>query len=79
LASDRVASVLAGKEPPRGKVNERIKIALEDSPPEQIAETQAQARQRFQDLFARGYLVTWFERAQGGGAYILENERVTIE
>jgi predicted GNAT superfamily acetyltransferase len=79
LASDRVVSVLAGKELPRGKVSERIKIALEDSPPEQVAETQAQARQRFQDLFARGYLVTWFERVQGGGAYILENEGVTIE
>jgi predicted GNAT superfamily acetyltransferase len=79
LASDRVVNVLAGKEPAIGGVNERIKIVLEDSRPEQIAETQAQARQRFQQLFAKGYSVTWFERAPGGGDYVLEAGAVALE
>lgn len=74
LASDRVASVLAGKEPVIGNERERIKIVLEGSSPEQIAQTQAQVRERFQDLFAKGYAVTWFEREPGGGSYVLQLE-----
>jgi predicted GNAT superfamily acetyltransferase len=74
LASDRVESVLAGNESVRRNAIERIEIMSQDSSPEAVAETQAQARRRFQELFAKGYVVTWFERVKGGGAYILERE-----
>ena len=75
LASDRVASVLAGNEPQKGHATERVEIVPQDSSPEGIAQAQAQARQRFQHLFAKGYVVTRFERLPGGGAYILEAEK----
>jgi predicted GNAT superfamily acetyltransferase len=75
LASQRVATVLAGKEPAKGNAVERVEIVLDESSPERIAETQAQARRRFQDLFAAGYAVTWFERVTGGGAYLLQLEK----
>ena len=74
LASDRVATVLAGKVPAIGNTHERVEIVLDESSPEQIAETQSRARLRFQDLFAKGYMVTWFKKVPGGGAYILEPE-----
>ena len=71
-----------GADPPRRvdlvackRVVERIEIMLGKSPPDRIAETQAQARQRFQELFAKGYEVTWFERIPGGGAYILQPQK----
>jgi len=75
LASDRVEKVLRGKEPAIGDAKERIEIELDESSPETIAQTQIQARQRFQDLFARGYVVTWFEKLPGGGAYLLKPEK----
>jgi predicted GNAT superfamily acetyltransferase len=75
LTSERVVDVLQGKEPVKRSPVERVEIVLGKSPPEGIAETQAQARQRFQELFAKGYEVTWFERIPGGGAYILEPQK----
>jgi predicted GNAT superfamily acetyltransferase len=74
LASDRVEKVLSGKEPAIGDAKERVEIGLDESSPETIAQTQIQARQRFPDLFARGYVVTWFEKLPEGGAYLLEPE-----
>jgi len=73
LASDRVEKVLTGTEPATGDAKERVEIG--ESSPETIAQTQIQARQRFPDLFARGYVVTWFEKLPGGGAYLLEPEK----
>jgi predicted GNAT superfamily acetyltransferase len=75
LASDRVEQVLTGKEPALADAKERVEIVLDESSPETIAQTQIQARQRFQDLFARGHVVTWFEKLPGGGAYLLEPEK----
>ena len=72
LASDRVENILAGKEPVRGNAIERVEVVFDESLPEKIAGTQAETRQRFQELFSNGYVVTWFERAPGGGTYILE-------
>jgi len=74
LASKRVTDILEGKEPAIGGGKERVEMLGDDSSPEKIAYTQAQARQRFQELFAKGYVVTWFERLPGGAAYILEPE-----
>src|SRR5215472_12354362 len=62
LGSDRVESVLAGRESAARNAIERIEIMLQDSSSETITETQAQARRRFQELFVKGYVVTWFER-----------------
>jgi predicted GNAT superfamily acetyltransferase len=75
LTSERVVDALEGQEPVKGSVVKRIEIVLGKSPPDRIAETQAQARQRFQELFAKGYEVTWFERIPGGGAYILQPQK----
>jgi len=72
LASDRVESVLAGKEPAKGNASQSVEIVLDESSPAKIADTQAQARRRFQELFAKGYVVTWFEKLPVGGAYLLE-------
>ena len=74
LASDRVEKLLTGKEPAIGEAKERVELVLDESSPETIAQTQIQVRQRFQDLFARGYVVTWFEKLPGRGAYLLEPE-----
>jgi predicted GNAT superfamily acetyltransferase len=72
LDSGRVTEVLAGGEPARCLSVERVRIVLDESSPERTANVQATARQRFQDLFAKGYRVTWFEREPGGGSYLLE-------
>ena len=72
LGSERVANVLAGKEPTLTTETERVRIALNESSTDQVAAVQSEARQQFQDLFARGYVVTWFERDSAGGTYLLE-------
>jgi predicted GNAT superfamily acetyltransferase len=72
LASQRVQSVLAGKNPERGNAIERVEVLLDESSPARIADVQKRVRQSFQELFANGYAVTWLERAPGGGIYILE-------
>ena len=72
LDSKRVADILAGEEPAGGSVVERIRIVMPETSPELVAGIQAKARERFLDLFAAGYEVTWFEREPGGGAYVLE-------
>jgi predicted GNAT superfamily acetyltransferase len=76
LDSERVVGVLSGKEPERGHSFERIRVILDKSSPEPIAEIQAPARERFQALFDTGFVVTWFEREPDGGTYILELDRI---
>jgi predicted GNAT superfamily acetyltransferase len=75
LDSERVQTVLAGKEPAPAGPRESVAIVLDEASSERIAETQGQARKRFQDLFAAEYAVTWFERLAGGGAYLLELQK----
>ncbi len=71
LASPRVVDILAGKKFASDTGVERIRIIVDESSPDRVAEVQATARKQFQELFGRGYLVTWFEREPGGGSYIL--------
>jgi predicted GNAT superfamily acetyltransferase len=72
LASERVAEVLGGKQPAVGNAVERVHMALDESSPRSFADQQTKVRGRFQELFAEGYKVTWFERHAGGDAYVLE-------
>jgi len=73
LASDRVTGILAGNPPPVPRSAERIRITLEDESPESMAQVQDEVRTRFQEFFARGYLVSWFDRDVKGGTYVLES------
>jgi predicted GNAT superfamily acetyltransferase len=72
LASGRVADILTGKRPAIGSAVERVHITLDETSPKTVADAQTMARKRFQELFAKGYVVTWFERESRGGAYLLE-------
>jgi len=72
LESERVVSLLNGREPERGSNLENIRIFSEGASCKRIAAIQAAARKRFQELFEAGYVVTWFEREPAGGSYILE-------
>jgi predicted GNAT superfamily acetyltransferase len=71
LESQRVSDILAGKEPVLGPSMERVRIVMDEASPGRMAKVQAEARERFQELFAAGYVATWFEREAGGGSYIL--------
>ena len=77
LRSDRVKNILRGIQPAKAKISERVEIVLEGPLSGAIAAAQSHARQRFQELFARGYVVTWFERNAQGGAYVLEPSPVS--
>lgn len=72
LDSQRVADLLADKLPEHPEVFERVRLIVEHASPSALAETQINARGRFEELFASGYVVTWFERERGGGSYLLE-------
>lgn len=72
LSSARVNNILAGKKPARGDIVERVHIPPDDLSPNCGADVQATVRQQFMDLFAKGYVVTWFEREPGAHAYVLE-------
>jgi len=74
LESKRVADILVGEEPARGTGVERIRVVMAETSLDLVAETQAKARERFEELFAAGYEVTWFEREPGGGSYVLEKQ-----
>ena len=75
LESGRVIEVLAGQQSLPGQDIERVRVLAEDVSAERLLEIQAKSKERFQELFAAGYVVTWFEREPGGGSYILEPER----
>lgn len=79
LASDGVVGTLAGRGPDRGSSLERVRILLDESSPEKVVEVQSRVRDRFQVLFAQGYVVTWFEREPTGGSYVLELSGVSGE
>jgi predicted GNAT superfamily acetyltransferase len=72
LSSPRVEQILAGKPQARAEAVELVQIRFDENSPESVAEAQRLARTRFQELFAKGYSVTWFERAEAGGTYVLE-------
>ena len=72
VRSRRVESILAGDNYlPHGPL-ERVQIVADESFPDSAALTQDAARSRFQELFAQGFEVTWFERQLNGGSYLLE-------
>ena len=75
LSSPRVEQVLADKPPARAVSAELVQIRFDEKSPESVAEAQARARERFQALFAQGYMVSWFEREVTGGTYVLEPAR----
>lgn len=72
LDSKRVTDIIRGTPRSKPKVCERIPIVIDESSTQDVVETQKVVRKRFQELFAAGYVITSFERAPGGGAYILE-------
>ena len=72
LDSKRVVDILAGRPPTISDVCERVRIIVNESSEQGMVETQQLVRQRFQQLFAAGYVATSFERAPDGGAYLLE-------
>jgi predicted GNAT superfamily acetyltransferase len=71
LASPRVVDILAGKELVPDTDGQRVRVLVDEASPDRVAQVQATARKRFQELFGAGYWVTWFEREAGGGSYIL--------
>jgi predicted GNAT superfamily acetyltransferase len=71
LGSQKAVDALGAKEPELGQPMERVRIVAEDASPDRVAEVQMKVRARFQELFAAGYVVTWFEREPGGGSYIM--------
>ena len=72
LGSQRVADILAGRPTAKPETCQRVKIAVDGSSEQGIVEIQQVVRERFQELFAAGYVATSFERAPGGGTYVLE-------
>ncbi len=72
IDSKRVRDIVSGKPTSVSDVCERVPIVTDDSSVTGMTETQRGVRKRFQELFAAGYVVTSFERAPGGGAYVLE-------
>jgi predicted GNAT superfamily acetyltransferase len=72
LESQRVVDILARKECAPSVGVQRVRIVVDEASPDRVAEVQATARKQFQELFAAGYLITWFEREAEGGSYILE-------
>lgn len=75
LASERVVDILGGKEPEREPDPERLRIVVDEASTDRVRQVQLQARERFQELFAAGFVVTWFEREPGGGSYLLQPEK----
>lgn len=72
LKSDRVVRILAGDGYGPGNQMECVEVLLRESSPDNAAAVQSAASEQFQDLFVKGYEVTWFERKPGGGSYVLE-------
>jgi predicted GNAT superfamily acetyltransferase len=72
LSSNRVENILSGRPPDRLRSVKRIRVEVDEQSPQSAAHVQAQVRDRFQQLFADGYQVTWFERDVDGGSYVLQ-------
>ena len=76
LNSPRVIEILAGEMPIVGAEAERVPVLVSDATDGAgLARVQTQARERFEALFSQDYAVTWFERENGGGTYVLERLR----
>jgi predicted GNAT superfamily acetyltransferase len=76
LDSPRAAAAAAGGKPPRGAVLERIAIPadiaeIRASDPEKAKAIQAEASDKFEELFGRGLAVIGFERQPEAGVYLL--------
>ncbi len=72
LESQRVIEVLAGRKAASSQGTEHVHVPAENASPESLVEMQEQVRRRFHELFAAGFVVTWFEREEGGGgSYVL--------
>jgi len=72
LDSPRVSQILRGETPDITQRAEHISFVIEEPFSTNIESTQQHMRNRFLDLFAAGYGVTWFEPQPGGGTYLLE-------
>ena len=72
LDSKRVTDIVRGTPRSKPKVCERVPIVIDESSTQDLVETQKVVRKRFHELFAAGYVITSFERASGGGAYVFE-------
>jgi predicted GNAT superfamily acetyltransferase len=77
LSSERVKSILADNSPPAGDSAEHISIPpnldeIKARDPAAAAGLQAAAREKFQKLFARGYVATSVESKGAAAGYFLE-------
>jgi predicted GNAT superfamily acetyltransferase len=77
LSSDRVKSILADDAPPINGSPERVSIPanpteVREANREAAARVQAQARENFQQWFAKGYAATGVESREAGTDYLLE-------
>jgi predicted GNAT superfamily acetyltransferase len=77
LASARVRDVLSTVTPAQTVLCERIKVDIGGKSEESLANTQTKLRLAFQDLFAKGYSVTWFEKGEDACSYVLEPAEVS--
>jgi predicted GNAT superfamily acetyltransferase len=76
VAGRRVETVLAGGDPTRPPVEERIAVpaeidAIRRDEPAQAREIQAAISERFLECFERGLAVIGFERSERAGTYLL--------
>lgn len=79
LGSERVAHILGGGKPLPSCTNQRVELILEEESSAGLARVQGDVRRRFQDLFGRGYVVSWFESTESGGIYTLESSSLSGE
>jgi len=73
LGSARVAAVLAGKtpeSPPHPAA--RLRVEVDEADLNSAVRVQNKVRVQFQELFAKGYAVTGFERDANSGTYVLQ-------
>jgi predicted GNAT superfamily acetyltransferase len=76
LASPRVEAILAGQQPERKPVVDRISVPsaiyeIKEKDPAQAREIQKRVSAEFLEKFAKGLAVTGFERTHEAGTYLL--------
>lgn len=76
LASARVRGVLSNVAPSQYGPRERIRIEI-SGPSVSLARAQTKLRLGFQELFGKGYSVTWFEKDESACSYVLEPGEVS--
>jgi predicted GNAT superfamily acetyltransferase len=77
LASARVRDVLSNVTPAQTGPCERIKVDIGRKSEESLASAQTKLRLGFQELFGKGYSVTWFEKDENACSYVLEPAEVS--